>query len=181
MVLLHEKNLGSHLWTLKINKDNKFNPDSNKVGQICNLAGKWLPHWIKSMFDNIHFLWHLGPYIFVTYIFGDVPHIWKPIYTSGLYLEFYLIFPDYISSSAGLVTITLTCGSNNEKKSVKIPEEATMYCKSKKDAANKVKIICYIHCHILIIIPSLNTSLPCWHNYTSLIIYSVEGNKWVFV
>ena len=88
--------------------------------------------------------------IFLSLI-SDVPHIWKPIYTSGLY------FPNYISSSVGLVTINLTCASNNEKKSVKIPEEATMYCKSKKDAANKVKNICYIHCHILIIIPSLNT------------------------
>ena len=143
----------------------------------------------KSIFDIIHFLWQLGPYIFVTYIlvdsfvcilfpseFGtsdnpisirwaeyahhipDVPHVWKHIYTSCLYLEFYVIFSDYISSSVGLVTITMTCGSNKDKKSIKIPEEATMYCKSKKDAANKVKNICYIHCHILIIIPYLNTS-----------------------
>ena len=70
------------------------------------------------------------------------------------------IFSNYISSSVGLVTIDLTCTSNDDKKSVKIPEEATMYCKSKKDAANKVKIICYVHCCILIIIPSLNISLP---------------------
>jgi hypothetical protein len=43
------------------------------------------------------------------------------------------------------VTITWTCGSNNDKKSIKIPEEATLYCQSKKDAANKVKNIRYIH------------------------------------
>ena len=69
------------------------------------------------------------------------------------------IFSNYISSSVGLETIDLTCTSNDDKKSVKIPEEATLYCQSKKDAANKVKIIFYIPCHILIIIPSLNISL----------------------
>ena len=121
---------------LKNNKDNKSNPDSTKAK--WDRFAIWLAngsHNGLSMFDTIHFLWHLGPYIFVAYILADVPHIWKPIYTSGLY------FPNYISSSVGLVTIELTCSSNNDKKSIKIPEEATLYCRSKKDAANKVKII----------------------------------------
>ena len=66
--------------------------------------------------------------------FKSCYNFWK----SSPYLEFYVIFPNNISSSVGSMKITLTCINNEEKQSIEIPEEATLYCKSAKNTENKV-------------------------------------------